>query len=471
MARSVWDLLLNWWENIISPGSSATKLLGFAFMEKKPSHHDEILKHIYDGHDMKNIVVLRHCTVPNSLNDEQSNHIQLKQHTEREVEPEGSKMEIDLVGKTVENKQIILKGYTDGSPLETDMELKVGDGLKLEAPKGSNAIVVKNLYLSCDPYMRGRMRDFHGSYLPPFSPGSAIEGFGVSKVVDSDDPNLKRGDLVSGFTNWEEYSIIHKTKTGQLRKIEQDDGIPLSYHVGLLGMPGFTAYVGFYEVCGPKKGDYVYVSAASGAVGQLVGQLAKLHGCYVVGSAGTSKKVELLKNKLGFDEAFNYKQELDLEAALMRYFPQGIDIYFDNVGGAMLDAALANMRIHGRVAVCGMVSQTNRTDTQTFRNMFSVISKRVTIKGFLQSDFVHLYPRFLEDIKGWYKQGKIVYLEDMNDGLETAPAAFVGLFSGKNVGKQVICVASELPGKGWSLTTQEIDANGGQHRSNQQRQV
>ncbi|KVI04568.1 Alcohol dehydrogenase, C-terminal [Cynara cardunculus var. scolymus] len=331
---------------------------------------------------------------------------------------EGSKMGIDLVGKTVKNKQIIFKGYIDGSPMENDMELKLGDGLKLEVPKGSNAIVVKNLYLSCDPYMRGRMLDFRGSYIPPFTPGSAIEGFGVSKVVDSDDPNFKRGDLVSGITNWEEYSLIHKTD--QLRKIEQDDGIPLSYHVGLLGV--YTPLA--YSVCDPKKGDYVYVSAASGAVGQLVGQLAKLHGCYVVGSAGTSKKVELLKDKLG-------------------YFPEGIDIYFDNVGGAMLDAALANMRIHGRVAVCGMVSQTNRTDTQTFLNMFSVISKRVTIKGFLQSDFVHLYARFLEDITGWYKQRKIVYIEDMNNGLESAPAAFVGLFSGKNVGKQVICVASE----------------------------
>ncbi|KAI3517834.1 hypothetical protein L1887_17054 [Cichorium endivia] len=143
-----------------------------------------------------------------------------------------------------------------------------------------------------------------------------IEGFRVSKVVDSDDPKFKRGEFVAGITNWEEYTLIHKT--GQLRTIQQDDGIPLSYHVGLLGMPGFTAYAGFYEVCAPKKGDYVYVSAASGAVGQLVGQLAKLHGCYVVGSAGTSQKAELLKNKFGFDEAFNYKEESELEAALMR---------------------------------------------------------------------------------------------------------------------------------------------------------
>nr|GEZ26047.1 2-alkenal reductase [Tanacetum cinerariifolium] len=345
------------------------------------------------------------------------------------------------VGKTVENKKIILKCYTNGTPLETDMELKAGEVLKLQVPKGSNGVLVKNLYLSCDPYMRGRMQDFHASYIPPFSPGSAIEGFGVSEVVDSDDPNFKRGEFVAGITNWEEYTIIRKT--GQLRKIQQDDGIPLSYHVGLLGMPGFTAYAGFYEVCAPKKGEYVYVSAASGAVGQLVGQLAKLHGCYVVGSAGTSQKVELLKNKLGFDEAFNYKEELDLEAALARYFPQGIDIYFDNVGGAMLDAALGNMRVQGRVAVCGMVSQNSRTSVQSFKNMFSLISKRITIKGFLQSDFSHLYPQFLEEITSNYKQGKIVYLENMNDGLESAPAAFVGLFSGSNVGKQVIRVASE----------------------------
>ncbi|KAI3517835.1 hypothetical protein L1887_17055 [Cichorium endivia] len=182
-------------------------------------------------------------------------------------------MEIDLAGKTIENKQILFKSYTNESLKETDMELKPGNPIKLEAPKGSNAVLVKNLYLSCDPYMRGRMRDFHGSYIPPFSPGSAIEGFGVSKVVDSDDPKFKRGEFVAGITNWEEYTLIHKT--GQLRTIQQDDGIPLSYHVGLLGMPGFTAYAGFYEV-------------------------------------------ELLKNKLGFDEAFNYKEESDRKAALMR---------------------------------------------------------------------------------------------------------------------------------------------------------
>lgn len=346
----------------------------------------------------------------------------------------------EIVGKTVDNKQIVFKGYIDGRPpKETDMEIiKVGNKIKVEVPKGSGSFLVKNLYLSCDPYMRGRMRNFHGSYIPPFLPGSVIEGFGVSKVVVSDNPKFKPGDLVSGFTGWEEYSLINRTE--QLRKIDRDD-IPLSYYVGLLGMPGFTAYAGFYEVCAPKKGQYVFVSAASGAVGQLVGQLAKLHGCYVVGSAGTSQKVDLLKNKLGFDEAFNYKEEPDLDAALKRYFPEGIDIYFDNVGGAMLDAALINMRIHGRIAVCGMISEHSAKSPEGIHNVFSLISKRITMRGFLQSDYLDLFPRFLEDVISLYKQGKIIYLEDINDGLETAPAAFAGLFSGQNVGKQVVRVA------------------------------
>ncbi|XP_057470527.1 2-alkenal reductase (NADP(+)-dependent) [Actinidia eriantha] len=339
------------------------------------------------------------------------------------------------------NKQVIFKGYIDGIPKETDMEVKVGDGSRTakEGPKG--ALLVKNLYLSCDPYMRGRMRQFHDSYIPPFVPGSVIEGFGVSRVVHSDNPNFKTGDIVTGMTGWEEYSLIQEPQ--RLRKIQQDDDIPLSYYVGLLGMPGFTAYAGFYEVCAPNKGDCVFVSAASGAVGQLVGQLAKLHGCYVVGSAGTDQKVDLVKNKFGFDEAFNYKEEPDLDAALKRHFPQGIDVYFDNVGGAMLDAALGNMKVHGRIAICGMVSEQNLFKPQGIHNLFHLISKRVTMRGFLQSDYLHLFPRFLEDVISYYKQGKIVYIEDMSQGLESAPAALAGLYSGKNVGKQVVCVARD----------------------------
>ncbi|KAM3684869.1 hypothetical protein ACB098_11G078400 [Castanea mollissima] len=205
--------------------------------------------------------------------------------------------------------------------------------LKLRLPEGSNGIVVKNLYLSCDPYMRNRMARVEGpNVFTSFTPNSPLTGYGVAKVLDSGHPNFKKGDLILGITGWEEYSVI--TELEGLFKIQHTD-VPLSYYTGILGMPGLSAYVGFYEVCSPKKGEYVFISAASGAVGQLVGQFAKLMGCYVVGSAGSKEKVDLLKRKFGFDDAFNYKEETDLDAALKRYFPEGIDIYFENVGGML----------------------------------------------------------------------------------------------------------------------------------------
>ncbi|KAJ9558679.1 hypothetical protein OSB04_013293 [Centaurea solstitialis] len=340
----------------------------------------------------------------------------------------------------VKNKKVILKDYVNGFPKESDMLLDASSTISLSLPEGSNGILVKNLYLSCDPYMRGRMSKSQGSYVDSFTPGSPIVGYGVAKVVDSGHSDFKKGDLVWGFTGWEEYSIIPAPET--LFKIQHTD-VPLSYYTGLLGMPGMTAYAGFYEITSPKKGEYVYVSAASGAVGQLVGQFAKLSGCYVVGSAGTKEKVELLKNKFGFDDAFNYKEEQDLNAALKRYFPNGIDIYFENVGGKMLEAVLLNMRLRGRIAVCGMISQYNLEEGEGIRNLSSVIGKRVRMEGFIASDHYHLYPKYLEMVIPLIKQGKICYIEDVAEGLESAPAALVGIFSGRNVGKQVVVVARE----------------------------
>ncbi|KAF3684092.1 2-alkenal reductase (NADP(+)-dependent) [Capsicum annuum] len=208
-------------------------------------------------------------------------------------------------------------------------------------------------------------------------------------------------------------------------------------------MPGMTAYAGFYEVCSPKKGETVFVSAASGAVGQLVGQFAKILGCYVVGSAGSKEKVDLLKSKFGFDEAFNYKEEQDFAAALKRYFPDGIDIYFENVGGKMLDAVLLNMKLHGRIAVCGMISQYNLDKTEGVHNLFCLITKRIRMEGFLVFEYYHLYPKYLEMIIPHIKAGKVVYMEDVAEGLESAPSALVGLFSGRNVGKQVVMISHE----------------------------
>ncbi|KAE8022715.1 hypothetical protein FH972_008495 [Carpinus fangiana] len=320
------------------------------------------------------------------------------------------------------------------------MQVKTSS-IKLKVPDGSEAVLVKNLYLSCDPYMRGRMnRPISASYIGSFQPGSPISGYGVSKVLDSGHPNFKKGDLVWGLTGWEEYSLI--TATESLFKIHNTD-VPLSYYTGILGMPGMTAYAGFYEICSPKKGEYVFVSAASGAVGQLVGQFAKLLGCYVVGSAGSKDKVDLLKNKFGFDEAFNYKEESDLDAALKRYFPEGIDIYFENVGGKMLDAVLLNLRVHGRIAVCGLISQYNLERPEGVHNLSALLLKQARMEGFLAPSFYHKYSNYLELVLPYIKEGKVTYVEDIAEGLESSPAALVGLFTGRNVGKQVVVVARE----------------------------
>ncbi|XP_052292516.1 2-alkenal reductase (NADP(+)-dependent)-like isoform X2 [Citrus sinensis] len=315
------------------------------------------------------------------------------------------------MAELVRNKQVILKDFVSGFPKETDMYM-TESSIELKVPKGSNGVLLKNLYLSCDPYMRPRMTYIEGSYVESFKPGLPISGYGVAKVLDSENPEFSKGDLVWGMTGWEEYSLI---TAPYLFKIQHTD-VPLSYYTGIL---------------------------ASGAVGQLVGQFAKLLGCYVVGSAGSKDKVDLLKNKFGFDEAFNYKEEADLNAALKRYFPEGIDVYFENVGGKTLDAVLPNMKIRGRIAACGMISQYNLDKPEGVHNLMYLVSKRLRMEGFIVLDHYHLYPKFLEMIIPHIKEGKLVYVEDMAEGLESAPAALIGLFSGQNVGKQVVAVAPE----------------------------
>uniref|UniRef100_A0A2N9EM98 Enoyl reductase (ER) domain-containing protein n=1 Tax=Fagus sylvatica TaxID=28930 RepID=A0A2N9EM98_FAGSY len=315
--------------------------------------------------------------------------------------------------QVISNKQVILKDYVVGLLKDTDMYMSTNATIRLKVPEGSNGIVVKNLYIACDPYNLVRMK---------FSekPGSPVTGFGVAKVLDSGNPNFKKGDLVWGTTGWEEYSLI--TDLQDIIKIQHTD-VPLSYYTGILGMPGMTAYAGFYEICSPKKGEHVFISSASGAVGQLVGQFAKLLGCYVVGSAGSKEKVDLLKNKFKFDEAFNYKEESDLDAALKRYFPEGIDIYYENVGGKMLDAVLLNMRVHGRIAVCGMISQYNLDKPEGVHNLLHLIYKRVRIEGFVVTDYYHLYTKFLDLVLPHIAEGKIVYVEDIVEGLENATSS------------------------------------------------
>ncbi|PON50581.1 Alcohol dehydrogenase superfamily, zinc-type [Trema orientale] len=349
-----------------------------------------------------------------------------------------------MAGEEIRNTQVIFRDYVSGFPKESDMYISTSATIKLKLPEGSTgSLVLKNLYLACDPYLRIRMQRIENPIVfTSFTPGSALNGYGVGKVVESGHPDFKQGDLVWGTTGFEEYSLI--TETAQLFKIHHTD-VPLSYYTGILGMPGMTAYAGFYEVCSPKKGEYVFVSAAFSAVGQLVGQFAKLMGCYVVGSAGSKEKVSHNHPQYAciIFKCFQLQEEQDWDAALRRYFPEGIDIYFDNVGGKMLDAVLLNMRFHGRVSVCGMISQYNRDPPEGITNMINVIFKRIRVEGFATFDYYHLYPNFLEFVLPLVREGKIAYVEDIAQGLESAPAALVGVYSGRNVGKQVVAVAPE----------------------------
>ncbi|KAK1591016.1 hypothetical protein Q3G72_000890 [Acer saccharum] len=283
----------------------------------------------------------------------------------------------------------------------------------------SCAVIIKNLYLSCDLYSMNRTKDHndHEGYSSDLL-GSALKGFGVGKVVESGHGELKKGDLVWGLTRWEEYSLI--TNPESLIKILHTD-LPLSYYTGILGISGMTAWAGFYQVCSPKKREYVYISSAFGAVGQ----------------------VELLKNKFGFDDAFNYKEEQDLNAALKRYFPQGIDIYFESVGGKMLDAVLLNMRLRGRIAVCGIFSQYNLDHPEGVHNLANILYKRIRMEGFVVFDYMSQYSEFIEMAVPSIREGKIDYVEDKVEGLENAAAALVEISSGTNVGKVVIVVARD----------------------------
>ncbi|KAF3493363.1 hypothetical protein DY000_02056658 [Brassica cretica] len=350
---------------------------------------------------------------------------------------------------TMRNKQVILKHYINGFPEESDLMIVTApDTMELKVKPGSSTILVKNLFLSCDPYMGTFMREPDSgssevavetlSLLDAFIPGKPIAGVGVSEVIDSDDPCFAKGDFVWGFVDWEEYSTINSF--GRF-KIDISINVPLSYYTGILSVTGLTAYAGFFEICSPEKGETVFVSAAAGAVGQLVGQFAKLMGCYVVGSAGSKQKVDLLLNKFGFDDAFNYKEEPDLDAALKRCLPQGIDIYFENVGGKMLDSVLMNMKVHGRIAVCGMISQYHIETEEGIQNLPVVVYKRIKMQGFLAFDFIDRFPKYLEFVLPYINERKLVYVEDIVEGLENGPAALVGLFRGQNVGKQVLKIA------------------------------
>ncbi|GAB4828291.1 hypothetical protein Ancab_035205 [Ancistrocladus abbreviatus] len=337
----------------------------------------------------------------------------------------------------VSNEYVTIKAHIEGAPKESDFELKSAP-LSVAVESGSNHILVKCLTVSIDPYQLNRMKSHSSSHeaisvAAEITPGEPIDAYGIGRVVASGHPEFAKNELVVGLLNWAEYCVVQDGN--MLRKLDPM-GFPLSYHLGVLGpTAGLTAYAGFFQVCKPKNGEKVFVSAAAGSVGSLVGQYAKLCGCYVVGCAGTRDKVELLKEKLGFDNAFNYKEECDLKLALKRYFPDGIDIYFDNVGGEMLEAAVANMNLHGRVAACGAISEYTDGRRGAAPKMVDIIYRRITIQGFLSADYGNLLSGFISTTSDHLRAGRIKALEDISRGMESIAPAFVGLFHGHNIGK------------------------------------
>ncbi|KAK4420441.1 2-alkenal reductase (NADP(+)-dependent) [Sesamum alatum] len=353
-------------------------------------------------------------------------------------------MEKENSSQMLPNKQIVLKNHIQGCPKESDFELKT-TSVSTEISDGcsDNAVLLKNLYLACDPYLCHLMRADRHSLLTSSSlvPGSVVKGQGVAKVMKSGYGELKEGDYVWGVTGWEEFTWNFDPQN-LLTKIQNYQHVPLSYYAGILGMPGLTAYAGFHEICCPKKGEAVYVSSAAGGVGHLVGQFAKMMGCYVVGSTSTQQKVHLLKTKLGFDNAFNYR-EVDLRSELNKYFPRGIDACFENVGGQTLDEVLLQMKTHGRIAVSGMISQYNVNEPHGVKNLFSLIERRLTLRGFVELDYKSMYRSYVEWALEKLQEKKLVYVEDVVPGLENAASAFVGIFHGHNVGKRVVVVAED----------------------------
>lgn len=291
-------------------------------------------------------------------------------------------------------------------------------------------VLVKNEVLSVDPYMRGRMNDVK-SYVPPFQIGAALEGGAVGRVVESRAPGFAVGDRVLSMMGWREYFVADHR---QLRKLDPQVE-PVSAWLGVLGVTGMTAWAGL-QLVDVKAGDRVFISGAAGGVGVIAGQLAKLRGCTVIGSAGSADKVRMLTGELGFDAAFNYRDG-DVYRQLKAAAPDGIDVYFDNVGGDHLEAAISSLRPFGRVAVCGMISGYNEP-TPGPRNMAMIISKRLTIKGFIVFDYEPQRAQFEAELTAFLKNGTVVARETTVHGIERTAEAFLSLFSGANTGKMLV---------------------------------
>jgi NADPH-dependent curcumin reductase CurA len=273
------------------------------------------------------------------------------------------------------------------------------------------------------------------SYARPIAIGEVMTGGAVGFVVESEDPEFRAGDSVQGMLGWQEYAVAQGR---ELRKIDPSFA-PISTALGVLGMPGLTAYFGLLDICDPQPGETVVVSGAAGAVGMLVGQIAKLKGCRVVGVAGSDAKIAWLLDELGFDAAFNYKTAADCYDKLKELCPDGIDVYFDNVGGAITDAVVRLINVKARISVCGQISQYNLEEPEVGpRWLGQLIVKQAKVQGFLVSGYVERFSEALKQLTMWLKQGKLKYREDVAQGIEAAPQAFIGMLQGKNQGKQLV---------------------------------
>ncbi|XOV83067.1 MAG: NADP-dependent oxidoreductase [bacterium] len=329
----------------------------------------------------------------------------------------------------MKSKAVTLAARPVGMPKKSDfaiIETDVGE-------PGDGQIQVQNLCMSVDPYMRGRMVD-RKSYVPPFQVGEVLTGGCIGRVVKSNHPDFAQGDHVSSHHGWREAYTSGVEGIEKLGTLVTDP----SAYLGAIGMPGMTAYVGLLEVGALKDGETVFVSGAAGAVGSIVGQIAKLKGCRVLGSAGDQDKVDLLTGELGFDYAFNYKDG-NLLNHLREGAPDGLDIYFDNVGGDHLQAAISHMRPFGRIPLCGAISVYNDVEPAPGpNNLTMAIGLGLTLRGFIVSHFNHLAAQFRRDMEQWVTSGQIKYKETVYDGIDNAPDAFIGLFTGANVGKMVV---------------------------------
>ena len=332
------------------------------------------------------------------------------------------------------NRQIHLVSRPDGEARADNfrlVEATVGD-------PGEGQVLVRNRFLSLDPYMRGRMNDAK-SYAKPQPLGEVMQGGTVGEVVASRHPNFREGDAVVGMGGWQQMALVDASQPGALRKVDAG-AIPLSAWLGAVGMPGVTAWYGLTKICEPKAGQTVVVSAASGAVGSVVGQLAKTRACRAVGIAGGADKCGYVTGELGFDACVDYKAHADpkdLAAALKDATPDGVDGLFENVGGAVLDAALTRMNAFGRIALCGMISGYDGVPIP-LRQPQLILQSRLRIEGFIVSEHMEIWGEALKELAGLVASGRLKYRETIAEGLEAAPEAFLGLLKGRNFGKQLV---------------------------------